>query len=305
MDAIETEGRDLDRAFAAVRERSGLAKVRHTLGRLPVLPVSVLVGLFLMAIFADLLAPYDPTLGKLEDRRSPPVWQEEGTTKFILGTDQQGRDLLSRMIHGSRVSLAVAGMAIVLGMTFGTVYGLVSGYSGGWVDEIMMRVVDIFLSIPLIMVALVVTLVVGKGFMTVVGVLVLFSWVPFARQVRAETLQLKALDYVALARVAGASTPRILLRHILPGVVNTIIVISTLNVGYLILTESILSFLGAGIPPPTATWGAMVSDGRNYLASSWWIAFFPGIAIFITVIAFNLFGDWLRDTLDPRLRQMG
>jgi peptide/nickel transport system permease protein len=139
----------------------------------------------------------------------------------------------------------------------------------------------------------------------VVGVLVLFSWVPFARQVRAETLQLKALDYVALARVAGASTPRILLRHILPGVVNTIIVISTLNVGYLILTESILSFLGAGIPPPTATWGAMVSDGRNYLASSWWIAFFPGIAIFITVIAFNLFGDWLRDTLDPRLRQMG
>jgi len=305
MDDIESQTRDLDRAFAAVKERSGLAKFRHTLGRLPVLPVSVLIGLFLMAIFADLLAPHDPTLGKLQDRRSPPVWQEEGTSKFILGTDQQGRDLLSRMIHGSRVSLAVAGLAIVLGMTFGTVFGLVSGYSGGWVDEIMMRVVDIFLSIPLIMVALVVTLVVGKGFMTVVGVLVLFSWVPFARQVRAETLQLKALDYVALARVAGASTPRILLRHILPGVVNTIIVISTLNVGYLILTESILSFLGAGIPPPTATWGAMVSDGRNYLASSWWIAFFPGIAIFITVIAFNLFGDWLRDTLDPRLRQMG
>ena len=232
------------------------------------------------------------------------MWEEGGSSKYILGADLQGRDILSRIIHGARVSLLVAGSAITVGMVFGTGYGLISGYLGGWADEIMMRIAEIFLAFPLIMAALVILVVAGASFGSVIGVLVLFSWVSFARQVRAETIALKALDYVALARVAGASTPRILIRHILPGVINTVIVVATLSVGSLILTESILSFLGVGIPPPTPAWGAMVADGRNYLASTWGIAFFPGMAIFLTVMGFNFLGDWIRDALDPRLRQL-
>mgnify|MGYP003331377781 FL=1 len=179
-----------------------------------------------------------------------------------------------------------------------------SGYFGGLWDEILMRIVDIFLAVPGIMMALVIILVFGQSFVTIIGVLTMFSWVFFARQLRAEAHQLKVLDYVSFAKVAGASTPRILIRHIFPGIVSTMTVIATLGVGDIILTESILSYLGAGIPPPTPAWGAMVSDGRSYLASSWWIAFFPGVAIFLTVLAFNFLGDWLRDTLDPRLRQV-
>jgi peptide/nickel transport system permease protein len=189
-------------------------------------------------------------------------------------------------------------------MIFGTTFGLVSGYFGGLWDEILMRIVDIFLAVPGIMMALVIILVFGQSFVTIIGILTMFSWVFFARQLRAETHQIKVLDYVSFAKVAGASTPRILIRHIFPGIVSTMTVIATLNVGNIILTESILSYLGAGIPPPTPAWGAMVSEGRSYLASSWWIAFFPGVAIFLTVLAFNFLGDWLRDFLDPRLRQV-
>ena len=266
--------------------------------------VVILATLVFAAAAADLIAPHDPVKATLSDRRTPPMWEEGGSSKFILGGDLQGRDVLSRIIHGARVSLLVAGSSIFIGMVFGTMYGLVSGYFGGWIDEILMRVVEIFLAIPLIMAALVILVVAGASNLSVIGVLVLFSWVPFARQVRAETLALKVLDYVALARVAGAPTHRILIRHILPGVLNTVIVVATLQVGSLILTESILSFLGVGIPPPTPAWGAMVADGRNYLASSWGIAFFPGMAIFLTVVGFNFMGDWIRDSLDPRLRQL-
>ena len=241
---------------------------------------------------------------ELRDRRTPPIWQKGGSAEHVLGADLQGRDILSRIVYGTRISLVIAGVAISLGMAFGTTFGLISGYFGGWLDELLMRIVEIFLAVPLIMVALVIVVVIGQSFTTVIVILVLFSWVPFARQVRAEVLTLKALEYVALARVAGASTFRILFRHILPGVVNTVIVVATLHVGNLILTESILSFLGAGIPPPTPAWGAMVADGRNYLTTSWWIAFFPGMAIFLIVVGFNFMGDWIRDFLDPRLRQL-
>ena len=272
--------------------------------RWPIIPVFILLVLVVMAIFAPLIAPHSPTKSIILERRSPPVWDEGGTRKYILGADLQGRDILSRIIHGSRVSLILAFSAISISTVFGTAFGLVSGYFGGLIDEIMMRIVDIFLAIPLIMFAFLIVLIFGQSFTTIIGILVLFSWVPFARQVRAETHQLKTLDYVAYAHVAGASAPRILLRHIFPGVVSTMTVIASLHVGSLILTESILSYLGAGIPPPTPAWGAMVSEGRSYLGSSWWIAFFPGVAIFFTVLAFNFLGDWLRDYLDPRLRQV-
>ena len=279
------------------------------LRRLPVVPGSIILMLSLMAVFAPLLAPgpissHGPLDADLRYRRLPPQWQEGGSSEFRLGADLQGRDVLSRIIHGARVSLTVAAAAITLGMAFGTAFGLISGYFGGLVDEVMMRVVEIFLAVPLILIALVIVVVAGASYTTVISVLVLFSWVQFARQVRGEVLSLKELDYVALARVAGAPAWRILLRHIFPGVVNTMTVVATLNVGGIILTESVLSYLGAGIPPPTPAWGAMVADGRNYLAISWWIAFFPGMAIFLTVMAFNFLGDWLRDALDPRLRQI-
>ena len=260
--------------------------------------------LVFVAIFAELVAPHDPLEGDLADVRVAPVWGEEGSSKFLLGTDHIGRDVLSRMIFGARISLLVASVVLVAGAALGTVVGLVSGYVGGLVDEALMRLVDFVFALPFIVVALVASVVWGPSLELVIILLALFTWAPFARQVRAETLQLKTTDYVALARVAGASGLRIALRHILPGVVNTVMVLSSLQVGSLILTESVLSFLGVGIPPPQPSWGSMVSEGRQYVATDWWISFFPGCAILLIVFSMNFFGDWLRDKLDPRLRQI-
>ena len=242
------------------------------------------------------------------------VLRPAGSAKFLLGADDQGRDLLSRIIWGARVSLIVAAVTILVGGSIGTALGLVSGYYGGWADEVIMRMVDIFLALPLVMVALVLVVVLGnfslpllpmKEIHMIAMVLSLFIWVRFARQVRGEVLGLKTMDYVALARVAGASTRRILLVHLLPGVLNTVIVVGTLQVSTVILLESILSFLGAGVAPPTPAWGSMVADGRDFLKTAWWVSTMPGLALLLTVMAFNLIGDWIRDALDPRLRQQG
>ena len=242
------------------------------------------------------------------------VIRPAGSPKFLLGADDLGRDLLSRIIWGARVSLIVAAVTIIIGGSIGTALGLVSGYYGGWADEVIMRMVDIFLALPLVMVALVLVVVLGnfslpllpmKEIHMIAMVLSLFIWVRFARQVRGEVLGLKTMDYVALARVAGASTRRILLVHLLPGVLNTVIVVGTLQVSTVILLESILSFLGAGVAPPTPAWGSMVADGRDFLKTAWWVSTMPGLALLLTVMAFNLIGDWIRDALDPRLRQQG
>ena len=228
-----------------------------------------------------------------------------GSSKFLLGTDHLGRDVLSRVIYGARISLLVSIVTLAVGGSIGITMGLVAGYYGGFIDEFLMRLVDIKLAIPLILIALVLVITLGQSLWIIVTVLCLFIWPRFARQVRGEVLQLKLMDYVSLAKVSGASTARILFIHIFPGTINTLIVVSTLQVGIVILLESTLSFLGAGVPPPTPAWGSMVADGRDKLAGGvWWISTFPGVAIMLTVMSLNWFGDWLRDTLDPRLRQL-
>ncbi len=232
------------------------------------------------------------------------VTRRTGGTEFLLGTDHLGRDLLSRTIHGARISLIMAAVTLGVGGTIGIVLGLLAGWNGRLIDELIMRLVDIELSLPLILVALVLVVALGQSLTIIIAVLAVWIWPRFARMVRGEVLQLKNMDYVSLARVAGASPLRIMVVHLLPGTINTLIVVATLQVGIVILVEASLSFLGAGVPPPEPAWGSMVAEGRDRLADAWWIATIPGIAVLLTVMSLNLFGDWLRDKLDPRLRQI-
>ena len=337
----------LERSGAGIGYR--LSRLLRVLNRFPVIPMFLLGTVVVVGIFANLIAPHDPTDGSLRARNLPPAWGEPriaqklvvevpesgqllyqisledaqevdpsvalgdsievvtragGSFKYVLGTDQLGRDLLSRIIFGARISLIVAAVTLGVGGGIGVLVGLISGWYGGWADEMLMRLVDIILSLPLILVALVLVVAIGQSFEMIIAVLALWIWPRFARMVRGEVLQLKTRDYVALAQVAGASTPRILFTHLFPGTVNTLIVVATLQVGIVILVEATLSFLGAGVPPPEPAWGSMVADGRDRLVDAWWVATMPGIAILITVMSLNLFGDWLRDRLDPRLRQM-
>src|SRR5918996_1517699 len=273
--------------------------------RLPWFPTAVLLALILTAALAPLLAPHDPTAGDIMRKLIPPVWAERGDWEHPLGTDRFGRDVLSRIIYGSRISLLVSLIAIGVAGTFGTLLGLVSGYRGGLVDVVLMRLTDITLSLPLILIAVVMVAVTEPSFRNVIIVVALLLWPRFARQIRGETLAIKEQDFVALAVVAGRSSAWIISRHVFPNVVPTLLVISTLQVGYVILLEGTLSFLGVGVPPPNPAWGLMIADGRGFLATAWWITLFPGLAMLLTVLAVNLMGDWLRDHLDPKLRQLG
>ena len=284
--------------------RRGIGNVGHVARRWPVFPIGIILTLVIFAIFAPLISPHDPELNSLRDRNDEPFWMEGSSGDFLLGADPLGRDVLSRIIHGARVSLMVAAVAIAAGLTIGTTLGLVAGYMGGVVDEVIMRLLDINAAIPFLLLALIVVIVRGQSLTTLMIVLALSGWGGPARLVRGQALQLKTLDYVSQAKVSGASSFRILYKHILPGVQNTIIVVATLEVGSVILAESILSFLGAGVPPPTPAWGLMIAEGRDYLGTAWWVSFFPGVAIFLTVLGFNFMGDWLRDRWDPRLRQL-
>ncbi len=290
-----------------------VARLRHLANLiLKEYPVVWLTILFLVLIFpaltADFTAPHHPLKQQLSKRLTPPVWDQSGekpgTWSNILGTDKQGRDILSRIMHGSRISLMVSLSALAIGGTIGTTLGLISGYFGRWVDHLIMRVVDTFLALPLILMALVIVAVFGPSFYTAIGVISVLLWSRYTRQIRAEVLSIKQLDFVARARVAGCSNWRIIIKHIFPNVVNTLIVLATLQVGTVILLEATLSFLGAGIPRPNPAWGVMVADGRDHIASAWWIAVMPGLAIMFVVLSMNMMGDWLRDKLDPKLRQV-
>lgn len=272
---------------------------------LPWFPGVVLAALVLTAVFAAYLAPQSPTEGDITQKLIPPIWMERGDWEHPLGTDRFGRDVLSRIIYGSRISLLVSLIAIGVAGTFGTALGLISGYRGGLIDAVLMRLTDIALSLPLILIAVVLVAVSEPSFRNVILVIALLLWPRFARQVRGETLAIKQQDFVALAVVAGRSSWWIMSRHIFPNVVPTLLVITTLQVGYVILLEGTLSFLGVGVPPPNPAWGLMIADGRGFLATAWWISLFPGLAMLLIVLAVNLMGDWLRDHLDPKLRQLG
>ena len=299
--ATATAPRALDRPAAP----GALRRAWTLLRRYPVVPVGILlVALVIPAIFAEVVAPHDPIDGDLRDRLLPPAWTDGGEWSHPLGTDRLGRDILSRMIYGARTAALVSLAALAVGGTIGSLLGLLAGYFGGWWDHVIMRLVDINLSLPLILLALVLVVLFEPGTATTVAVVALLLWSRYARQVRAEALTLKEMDFVARARVAGASHLRIIFRHIFPNVVNTIIVLATLQVGNVILLEASLSFLGAGIPPPNPAWGVMIAEGRDYITTSWWLSVIPGLAIMLTVLSMNLFGDWLRDRLDPKLRQL-
>lgn len=270
---------------------------------LPLLAMSIVVLTILLAVFAGVLAPHDPLGINPAKGQLPPVFAG-GSWEYPLGTDRLGRDVLSRIILGTRVSLSVALATIALGGTVGTVLGLLAGYCGKWVDALIMRTADGFLAFPSILLALVLAVTVGPSFIVVVIVLALVLWARFARLVRGEVLAIKERDYILLARVAGASGFYIIWRHILPNILNTLVVLCTLQVGWAIIVEASLTFLGAGIPPPTPSWGGMVAEGLDYIESAWWISIMPGVAILLVVFSYNMVGDWLRDVLDPQLRNV-
>ncbi|GAS81555.1 MULTISPECIES: ABC transporter permease [Paenibacillus] len=254
----------------------------------------------LIAIGAPLLTSHDPAAVNPLNRLKPPAWLEGGTAEYWLGTDNLGRDMWSRIVYGARVSLIVGMGAVIVSGIIGAILGLVSGFYGKWVDAVIMRVGDAFMAIPTILFMLVVMAIVGPGITTLIFVIGVTNWVPFTRVVRSEVLSIKERDFVHAARSIGAKNGRLILKHILPNILSSFIVICGMNVGTTIIMEASLSFLGLGIKPPDVSWGGMLSDGRQYVATSWWVATFPGLAITFTVLGVIFLGDWLRDVLDPR-----
>lgn len=278
-----------------------LAAILRAAPKIPLLLVSVFL---VTALLADLIAVHSPTEVVLPQRLIPPMGLEGGSWDHPLGTDALGRDILTRIIYGARTSLVVAFLTIVVAGCVGAALGIAAGYFGGWFDSVVGRVIDLSLAFPVILLAILLVMVLGPNTTNLVLAVSLVLWARFARVIRGEVLQVVTNEYIALARISGASNLRIMYRHVLPNVTPTLIVILTFQVGWIIIVEATLSFLGAGVPPPTPAWGSMVADGRNWVTTAWWVSAFPGAAITLVVLAFNLLGDWLRDALDPRLRQV-
>lgn len=281
--------------------------------RLPVIPIVIMFVLIVCALFADLswlglpdirLAPYEANEMSLSDRLTPPFFMPGGSTEHILGTDNIGRDILSRMIFGARVSLSVSLLVIVIASVIGTVLGMSAGYARGRTDAFIMRVTDAAMAFPALLIALLLAVSLGPSFKTVVLALSALSWAPYARMMRGEVIKIREEDFIAQARITGASPARILIKHVFPNVVNTLVVLMTMSVGLVILIEASLSFLGAGVPATTPTWGSMASEGRDKIVKGWWISLFPSLAIGLVVLSCNFLGDWIRDKMDPRLRQL-
>ena len=295
----------LSRPAVATDAADGAAVVRRPDRRLPPrVPLAIVAALLFCASFAPFLTPHSPLEGSLGDRLAPPIGFDGAKAGHPLGTDRHGRDTLSRLLHGARISLLVSVVGIILTGALGTFIGLLAGFLGGWTETLLMRLVDISLSLPGILIAVLLSVVFEPSFTNVIIVVVFLLWPSYARLVRGETLGIKQHEFVALARIAGCSNLTIMFRHIVPNLLPSIMVLATLHVGYVIVLEAALSFLGVGLPPPTPSWGVMVADGRGLIEQAWWISILPGIAILVTVLSLNILGDWVRDRLDPKLRQV-
>jgi peptide/nickel transport system permease protein len=264
--------------------------------------VGVIVTFVLIAIFASIIAPHDPVSQTLTARLSPPVFMSDGSTTYLLGADHLGRDVLARVIHGSRISLTIGVFGMTVGLLIGSTIGVIAGFARGVVDDILMFLVDVQLALPFIIIALAVIAIFGTNLIVLLLLVGIAGWEGFARIARGMVLTTSENQYVEAARALGASRTRIVMRHIVPNIVAPLVVFATLNLTTIILLESTLSFLGIGVQPPMASWGSMIGSGRDYLNTAWWIAVFPGSAIVLVTMSISLFGDWLRDALDPTLR---
>jgi peptide/nickel transport system permease protein len=296
-----------DTRFPARRTATGrLRALVKATREAPLAAVIILGGLILAALLADVLAPYDPTLPvKGAEMFTPPFWMEGGSLATPLGTDFQSRDILSRLLYGARVSLVVGLMGTLVAGGIGTALGILAGYVGGWVDQIIMRVTDAWLALPAIVFAIFLAAMVGPSMWNIIVILGAVYWTRYARVIRGEVLTLRERDFVKLAEIAGASKLRVIKKHILPNVMNTATVLASLTVGVVIIAEASLSFLGVGVPPPQPAWGLMLSEARpTLMAGQWWLTVFPGACILLIVLATQLFGDWLRVRLDPQLRNL-
>ena len=285
-----------------IRSRGRDLWLRFWRSRRAVVGGALILVVVLVALSADLISPYAYDAQNLAFARKPPMSVDTKGSLFVLGTDPLGRDILSRIFQGSRVSLAVGAAAVLLAGVIGVPIGLIAGYSGGRVDSVIMRLADVQLAIPGMILFIAIIAVVGASLWTVIGILGFTGWVGYARIVRGQVFSLKEQPFVEAARASGAKDTRIILKHILPNVWTPVIVLATQHVGGVIIAESSLTFLGIGVPRSTPTWGTMIADGRAYLETAWWVATFPGIALTITVLAVYFFGDGLRDVLDPKLR---
>jgi peptide/nickel transport system permease protein len=304
---ISTRRSDIVETWVNSKKRQAQSRwrtLRYVRGRWEfVFALLLLCPILVMGIFASVLAPYDPNQLDTVARLSPPTLGFSGLGKHLLGTDQLGRDELSRMMYGTTISLTVGAVSVLFAGTLGLVLGMVAGYRGGWIDAVIMRVVDVVLSFPYILLAISIVAVLGASLRNIIIVFALSSWVVYARTVRGVVLGLRNKEYVVAARTIGCPGSRIMFRHLLPNVVSPLTVIASFELARIIVAEATLGFLGLGVPPPAASWGSMLADGRNYIQMAWWIGTFPGLALTMAVLGINIFGDALRDALDPRLRR--
>jgi peptide/nickel transport system permease protein len=271
----------------------------------PTVAIFSTVGLvlILIAILAPWLGLHNPNVGILDNRLKPPFWQNGGSFEFPLGTDTLGRDILSRIIYGARTTLSICAMVVIIAGSIGTFLGIIAGYIGGWADIIIMRAVDLAYSLPAILLALLLGAIFGPSLQILIFIISFTLWAGYARMARAETLKVREFDYIALAKIAGCSQAKIMWRHVLPNVISPIIILATLQIGTIVIVEASLSFLGVGVPPPTADWGSMVAEGRSFIVTAWWLCIIPGVAIALTVLTFNLLGDSLNDWLNPLIHR--